>query len=578
MFDTIKRWLRSINNPAIPLTAANITDYLGSPRSRSGIEVGAVTAMSYSPVWQGVQLISGDVAKLPLHVYQRMANGGKRRADDHPAYSLLRWSVGDLTSNLWLQAMVGQACLYGNAYSEIIRSPNGRVTELRFVPADRVMVKQVGESGIPRNVYEIKRNPTLHEWQTIPARNLFHLRGVTIDDLGGLSLIKYARDTIGRYLSSERFGDEFFNNAAVPQGFFTHPGQMSEAAQKNFLASLRRAHTGDGNRWKPMIIEESMTWAPAGVHPRDAMLVEMLGLGPKDVARFLNLPPHKLGDDTRTSYNSVEQENRSYIDSCLSQWITRLEREATDKLCTLAREVIGEYFAEFELNALLRASLVDRATAYRTLIELGILTRNEARVRENLNPLPGLDEPLTPGNMNRPGDQDGSENSLPQDDEEEENQREAAAAVLAEAMVRMVGRLVHSARNAARKPQQFLGFLNDLDMQHADIIEQALTPAAKLLRHDPAELTGELIEHCRDEFLTASDCQPPQLPRSIIDTRPALDAWATTYATELARWTITDVTTPSASSCGTTQTAPALPGSPPDFTTARMQPNSSCLA
>jgi hypothetical protein len=33
------------------------------------------------------------------------------------------------------------------------------------------------------------------------------------------------------------------------------------------------------------------------------------------------------------------------------------------------------------------------------MVELGILTRNEARREEGRDPLPGLDEPLTPLNM-----------------------------------------------------------------------------------------------------------------------------------------------------------------------------------
>ena len=40
-----------------------------------------------------------------------------------------------------------------------------------------------------------------------------------------------------------------------------------------------------------------------------------------------------------------------------------------------------------------------RANFYQVMVTLGIFTRNEARVFEDLNPLEGLDEPLTPLNM-----------------------------------------------------------------------------------------------------------------------------------------------------------------------------------
>jgi hypothetical protein len=49
----------------------------------------------------------------------------------------------------------------------------------------------------------------------------------------------------------------------------------------------------------------------------------------------------------------------------------------------------------------------DRAQWARTMVEMGIYTRNEIRDYEGLDPLPGLDEPLTPLNMtqgNKPAD------------------------------------------------------------------------------------------------------------------------------------------------------------------------------
>jgi hypothetical protein len=44
--------------------------------------------------------------------------------------------------------------------------------------------------------------------------------------------------------------------------------------------------------------------------------------------------------------------------------------------------------------------MADRAVWARAMAELGIYTRNELRDEEGKDPLPGLDEPLTPANMN----------------------------------------------------------------------------------------------------------------------------------------------------------------------------------
>jgi hypothetical protein len=59
----------------------------------------------------------------------------------------------------------------------------------------------------------------------------------------------------------------------------------------------------------------------------------------------------------------------------------------------------GPLFAEFDTRYLVAGDSKDRAQWARTMVEMGIYTRNEIRDYEGLDPLPGLDEPLTPLNM-----------------------------------------------------------------------------------------------------------------------------------------------------------------------------------
>ena len=60
---------------------------------------------------------------------------------------------------------------------------------------------------------------------------------------------------------------------------------------------------------------------------------------------------------------------------------------------------------EFDFNILLRGDMAARGTYYHQGIGDGWLTRNEARAREGLDPLDGLDEPLQPLNMIEAGEE-----------------------------------------------------------------------------------------------------------------------------------------------------------------------------
>jgi HK97 family phage portal protein len=86
--------------------------------------------------------------------------------------------------------------------------------------------------------------------------------------------------------------------------------------------------------------------------------------------------------------------------------VTNIESSINMQLFTPAEKAQG-YFAEFNMEGLLRGDTQSRFTAYGQAIKDGWMTRNEVRARENLDNLNGLDTPLMPLNM-APVDADGN--------------------------------------------------------------------------------------------------------------------------------------------------------------------------
>jgi HK97 family phage portal protein len=115
---------------------------------------------------------------------------------------------------------------------------------------------------------------------------------------------------------------------------------------------------------------------------------------------MFGIPPHLVGDVERsTSWGTgIETQNTGFVSYTVSGWTNRIEQRVT-------REVINtrKQFTEFDLDRLLRGSMSERFAAYTQSISAGWMTRNEARIKENMVPLPGLDEPILALNMG-PGD------------------------------------------------------------------------------------------------------------------------------------------------------------------------------
>ena len=66
----------------------------------------------------------------------------------------------------------------------------------------------------------------------VAERNIFHLRGLTLDGVVGLSVVAAARSSIGLGLAAETFGATFFRNGLNVGGFLKHPGKLDKAARQ----------------------------------------------------------------------------------------------------------------------------------------------------------------------------------------------------------------------------------------------------------------------------------------------------------------------------------------------------------
>src|SRR3990170_3938250 len=61
----------------------------GHLRSDSDIHVSADKALTFATWFQGISIISGDVARVPLDTFSRATDDDRQKERNHPAYELL---------------------------------------------------------------------------------------------------------------------------------------------------------------------------------------------------------------------------------------------------------------------------------------------------------------------------------------------------------------------------------------------------------------------------------------------------------------------------------------------------------
>ena len=381
------------------------------------------TALKYSALYCGVRVIAETVASLPWHVYRRLPDGSRERLPSAPAELVLdRRPNAEVTPFSLRETLVAHALTWGNGYAQIARDNAGRVAELWPIAPDRVEVSRVRETG--DLVYDISNGGAPNS--TVEAGDMFHLHGLGWDGTVGHSVVSLAARSIGLALAAEQFGASFFQNGTHMGGVLEHPATLGEHALENLKDSFRAEHGGPFNASKPVVLEEGMTWHQLGVPPEDAQFLETRELQVAEIARWLRLPPHKIGDLRHATFTNIEHQSREFVTDSIMPWTIRLEQEANRKLVRIP----GAY-TKLTVNALMRGDSQARASFYRTLWDMGVLSVNEIRAFEDLDPIgPDGDKRLVQLNLTTlerigeepPEPQPGPSPAAPEEDGEEQRQ------------------------------------------------------------------------------------------------------------------------------------------------------------
>lgn len=366
----------------------------------SGQRITADSCLSSSPIWGAVRILSESVASLPLHLYQRLPNGrGKARALGAPLYSTLHDAPNPYQSaqQFWRLLMTG-ALLWGDAYALKKPAPGGRSHHLLPLHPDGVRIEASKQLGEPPTYYLRQADGTEKPYQHY---QLFHFNGLSLNGHSGLSIMRYARASIGLNLSAREYSERFFGNGARPSGVLEHPGKLTKQAREQLRDSWDEIHRGLAGAHRVAVLQEGMKYSATGLSNEDAQLLSLLDWSLEDCARYLNVPPFMLGATSKvTSWGSgIEQLSIGFVTYSLMPWLVNIQQAIWLDLIEQRDQPF--MFAEFLTDALLRGDTASRFAAYQSAAggPAPWLTRNEIRIRENLNPLPGLDAPLQPLNM-----------------------------------------------------------------------------------------------------------------------------------------------------------------------------------
>jgi HK97 family phage portal protein len=360
----------------------------------SGKAVNERTAMQTSAVYACVRILAESVAGLPLHVYERTANGSKSTKPSHPLYRLLHDEPNrEMTSFVFRETLMSHLLLWGNAYAQIIRDGRGFPIALYPLLPDRMAVDR-NESGELVYTYQSDKGQV-----KLRRENVLHIPGLGFDGLIGYSPIAMAKNAVGLALATEDYGAAFFANGANPGGVLEHPGVI-KPEQADRLRESWQSQFGGANAHKVAVLEEGLKFHQMSIPPEQAQFLETRKFQINEIARIFRVPPHMVGDLEKSSFSNIEQQSLEFVKYTLDPWVVRWEQSLQQALILPSEK--ATIFIKFNLDGLLRGDYQSRMQGYSTGIQNGFMSVNDVRGLEDMNLLTaeeGGDLHFVNGNM-----------------------------------------------------------------------------------------------------------------------------------------------------------------------------------
>lgn len=357
----------------------------GRMPNASGVTLQGDNAYTLSAVWGCVRVIAEALASLPVQVIER-AGDSRRVVETHPVHWLLNTSPDDeITAQALRECSTAHALLRGNGYAAIQRELNGQPYALHLCKPDRVRVERTDRGEL---VYRVRDDNG--DEDTVPARDMFHLRGLGYDGIVGYSVLHLARQSLGLSSALESFGAGYFGNGTHPSGVLSTDQALKADQVEQLRAEWEKVHKGGRKANKTAILGGNLKWQPLTVAPEDAQFLESRRFQVLEICRWFRVPPHMLAELERATHTNVEQMSIEFVQNCLLPWVRRFEAEANMKL--LGRTQRGRLTVRFNLGGLLRGDLKSRYEAYQIGRRAGWLSVNDVRRLEDMNPVPGGDD------------------------------------------------------------------------------------------------------------------------------------------------------------------------------------------
>ena len=351
-------------------------------------------SLKISAVYNAVEQISNDIAKIPFGVFEDL-NGNKTRLKWHKTDILLSREPNFLMTPFVFKKLIGVSLkLRGNALFKIHYDTSGYAESVEFINWDLVVDIRKKDNDLLYYIRGVE--------QPLLSSEVLHFKQFSLNGIVGVSSISYAAMQLNIAIKTQEFSATMVESKGVRHGIISTDKTLGgkDNPAYNVKQAIRegwRNAMAERSPDRVVVLDEGMTFTPITITPQEMQIIEQQRFNVEDVARWFNIAPHKIKSLQQSTNNNIEQQSLDHVSDTIQPDVTNIEQEFAKKLLSSSER--SSRYVKGNLNVLLRADMAARGEYYSKMVQSGVYTRNEIRGLEDMNNGSSLlDEHLTPVN------------------------------------------------------------------------------------------------------------------------------------------------------------------------------------
>ena len=330
-------------------------------------------------------IIVNSIKDLPIELYERIDEKTVKSLTDDYRIRLLNDQPNTVSTGVDFKArMIRDIVLHGNAYVEIEKDGN-KIESLWNLDPRLVAISTLTD---PVKPYIIKDIVIRITGSSVPLKiDEVMIAVADSDDLGlsGNGVIAYGDKIIELALNELELSSNIMNNGSSPASILKIEKNLSPDAQQRLRDSWEKLYKGASNSGKLVILEEGMSYEKMTYSPSELGISDLMNSTSSSICQLFNVPEQMVSASANT-YGSVESMSIRFLQYCISPIISIIESSLNRSL--LLEKEKGRLFFKIDTTNILQTTMKERYEALNTAISSGIMSMNEARIKENLEPLP----------------------------------------------------------------------------------------------------------------------------------------------------------------------------------------------